>query len=47
MDRPKSVMIEALTECLEKYKYSLKSANAAGDGGKARRMGRIVKVSTV
>ncbi|XP_070195173.1 coiled-coil and C2 domain-containing protein 1-like isoform X1 [Littorina saxatilis] len=41
-DAPKTVM-EALTQRLEKYKSTENSAKEAGESGKARRMGRIVK----
>lgn len=43
-DAPKTIM-EALTQRLEKYKSSEAAAKAEGDSSKARRMGRIVKVS--
>ena len=42
-DAPKTVM-EALMQRLEKYRSSEDSAKQAGESGKARRMGRIVKV---
>ena len=42
-EAPQSVM-EALTQRLDKYKSTESSAKAAGEGSKARRMGRIVKV---
>ncbi|XP_025110330.1 coiled-coil and C2 domain-containing protein 1-like isoform X2 [Pomacea canaliculata] len=41
-DAPKTV-IEALVQRLEKYRSAEDSAKTAGDSGKARRMGRIVK----
>ncbi|XP_035827871.1 coiled-coil and C2 domain-containing protein 1-like isoform X2 [Aplysia californica] len=41
-DAPRTAM-EALTQRLDKYKSSESSAKAAGEGSKARRMGRIVK----
>ncbi|KAK3706678.1 hypothetical protein RRG08_009313 [Elysia crispata] len=41
-EAPQSVM-EALTQRLDKYKSTESSAKAAGEGSKARRMGRIVK----
>ncbi|KAL5022471.1 hypothetical protein ScPMuIL_001626 [Solemya velum] len=41
-DAPKTVM-DALQQRLEKYKQSEDSAKVAGESGKARRMGRIVK----
>ncbi|GFN95176.1 coiled-coil and c2 domain-containing protein 1-like protein [Plakobranchus ocellatus] len=41
-DAPQSVM-EALSQRLDKYKLSESSAKSAGESGKARRMGRIVK----
>lgn len=40
---PKTVM-EALEQRLEKYKSAEAEAKAAGEGSKARRHGRIVKV---
>ena len=43
-DAPKSVM-EALTQRLDKYKTTETAAKEAGEGSKARRMGRIVKVN--
>ena len=43
-EAPKTVL-EALTQRLEKYKSSQDSARQGGDSGKARRMGRIVKVA--
>ena len=42
-EAPRTVM-EALTQRLDKYRTSHEAAQAAGEGSKARRMGRIVKV---
>ena len=42
-DPPKTVL-EALEQRLEKYKSAESEAKAAGEGSKARRHGRIVKV---
>ena len=36
---------EALTQRMDKYKSSAEEAKQEGNGGKARRMTRIVKVS--